>query len=147
MQMVTGRSSINPPDNIGTGYLSAEGPLVTSTPSNQTIATVHSKWIISPEQARQTCSMELNACVYGEVLNSSAPKGFCILVQSVPHKTYYSEHTVLGGLVGHIKGDILRQKSQSISLTLALNYRGRASWNWHWNSCTPVLQQLKGKHK
>lgn len=63
--------------------------------------------------------MGLTPCVHGEVLNSSTPKEFCILVQSVPCTTYYSER-VLRTLVGHVEGDLMRQKREPISLTLSV---------------------------
>lgn len=58
--------------------------------------------------------------VYREVLNSSTPKEFYILVQLIPYITYYSEETALRTLIGHIKGDFMRKKREPISLTLAI---------------------------
>lgn len=62
----------------------------------------------------------LTPCVHREVLNSSTTKEFYILVQLLPHITYYSEEIVLKTLVGHVKGDHIRQKREPISLTLAI---------------------------
>lgn len=64
--------------------------------------------------------MGLTPCVHGEVLNSSTPKEFYILVQLVPCITYYSEETVLRTLIGHVEKDLMRQKWEPISLTLAI---------------------------
>ena len=81
---------------------------------------VHSKWVISPKQAWWACSTGLTLCVHGEVLNSPTAKEFSILVQLVPPITYYSEEIVLKNLIGHVGGDLKRQKRETISLTLAI---------------------------
>ena len=57
--------------------------------------------------------------MHGEVLNSPTAKEFSILVQLVPHITYYSEDIVLKNLIGHVGGDLKRQRRETISLTLA----------------------------
>lgn len=64
--------------------------------------------------------MGLTPRMHREVLNSSTPKEFCILVQLLPHITYYSEETLVRTLVEHIEGDFIRQKREPISLTLAI---------------------------
>jgi hypothetical protein len=38
----------------------------------------------------------------------------------VPCKTYYAEEIVLKNLIGHVGGDLKRQKRETISLTLAI---------------------------
>ena len=81
---------------------------------------VHSKWVISPKQAWWACSTGLTLCVHGEVLNSPTAKEFSILVQLMPCITYYSEEIVLKDLIGHVGGDLKRQKRETISLTLAI---------------------------
>ena len=72
---------------------------------DQTVPTVNSKWIFLPEQAWWGCSMGLTPCVNREVFNSSTRKEFYILVQLVPHITYYSKTTMLKTLVGLVKRD------------------------------------------
>lgn len=86
---------------------------------------VHSNWVIpthppTPEQAWWDCSTGLTPCVHGEVLNSPTAKEFCIVVQLVPRITYYSEKIVPKNLIGHVGGDLMRQKREPISLTLAV---------------------------
>ena len=83
----------------------------------QTIPTVHSKWVIPPEQALWGCSTGLTLCVQREVLNSPTTKAFSILVQSRPWITYYSEGVVLKRACW---GDLIRQKRAPIILTLAV---------------------------
>ena len=63
--------------------------------------------------------MGLIPCMHGEALNPPTTKKFCILVQFVPCITYYSEEIVLKDLIGHVGGDLKRQKRETISLTLA----------------------------
>ena len=58
--------------------------------------------------------------MHGEVLNSPTATEFSILVQLVPFITYYSEEIVLRNLIGHVGGDLMRQKREPISLTLAV---------------------------
>lgn len=58
--------------------------------------------------------------MHREILNSPTAKEFCILVQLVPHITYYSEEIVLKNLMGHVGGDLMRQKREPISSTLAV---------------------------
>lgn len=59
--------------------------------------------------------------MHREVLNSSTPKEFCILVRLVPRITYDSEGTVLRTLVGDVvEGDLMSQKREPFSLTLAV---------------------------
>ena len=58
--------------------------------------------------------------MHGEILNSPTAKEFSILVQLVPPITYYSEEIVLKNLIGHVGGDLMRQKREPISLTLAV---------------------------
>ena len=119
--MVPGRPSLNPEDYIRTGHLPRKWSPITSTPlqSNDPL-TIHSKWVIPPEQVWLACSMGLTPCVHGEVLNSPTTKRVHILVQLVTPITYYSEKVVLNGLLGHLGGDIMRQKREPISLTLAV---------------------------
>ena len=81
---------------------------------------VPSKWVIFPEQVSWACSTGLTLCVHGEILNSPTAKEFSILVQLVPPITYYSEEIVLKNLIGHVGGDLKRQKRETISLTLAI---------------------------
>lgn len=120
MQMVPGRGSLNPADHIRTGDLPGKSSLITSAFCNQNTPMVHSKWVISPKQAWWACSTGLTLCVHGEVLNSPTAKEFSILVQLVPPITYYSEEIVLKNLIGHVGGDLKRQKRETISLTLAI---------------------------
>ena len=87
---------------------------------NQNTPMVHSKYVISPVQAWWAFSTELTLCVNGEVLNSPTTKEFSILVQLVPCITCYSEEIVLKNLIGHVGGDLKRQKRETISLTLAI---------------------------
>lgn len=56
----------------------------------------------------------------GVDFNSSTPGGFYILVQLVPHITYYSEKMIWRTLIRQIEGDRKRQKKEPISLTLTL---------------------------
>ena len=58
--------------------------------------------------------------MHGEVLNSPTANEFSILVPLVPCITYYSEKIVLKNLIGHVGGDLKRQKRETISLTLAI---------------------------
>lgn len=75
---------------------------------------------LSPEQAWWTCSTELTLWLHREILNFPTAKEFCILVQLVPHITYYSEEIVLKNPMGHVGGDPMRQKREPISSTLAV---------------------------
>ena len=120
MQMVPGRGSLNPADHIRTGDLPGKVPLLHQHLCNQNTPMVHSKWVISPKQAWWACSTGLTLCVHGEILNSPTAKEFSILVQLVPPITYYSEEIVLKNLIGHVGGDLKRQKRETISLTLAI---------------------------
>lgn len=61
----------------------------------------------------------------GDNLNSSTTKEYCILVQLVPHITFYSVEAVLKTLVGHVERDLMRQEREPISFTLAINLRAR----------------------
>ena len=61
--------------------------------------------------------------MHGEVLISPTAKEFSILFQLVPCITYYSEEIVLKNLIGHVGGDLKRQKRETISLTLAIILR------------------------
>lgn len=56
----------------------------------------------------------------GVILNSSTSDGFYILVQLMPHITYYSEKIVLRAFVRQIEKDLMRQRREPISLTLTL---------------------------
>ena len=104
----------------GQGTCLGKVPLSHQHICNQNTPMVHSKWVISPEQAWWACSTGLTLCVHGEVLNSPTAKEFSILVQLVPCITYYSEEIVLKNLIGHVGGDLKRQKRETISLTLAI---------------------------
>ena len=104
----------------GQGTCLGNVPLSDQHIYNQNMPMVHSKYVISPEQAWWACSTELTLCVHGEVLNSPTAKEFSILVQLVPCITYYSEEIVLKNLIGHVGGDLKRQKRETISLTLAI---------------------------
>ena len=65
-------------------------------------------------------STGLTPHAHREVLNSPTTKEFYILVQLVPHITYYSEEIVLKNPMGHVGGDPMRQKREPIFLTLAV---------------------------
>ena len=104
----------------GQGTCLGKVPLSHQHICNQNTPMVHSKWVISPEQAWWACSTGLTLCVHGEVLNSPTAKEFSILVQLVPCITYYSDEIVLKKLIGHVGGDLKRQKRETISLTLAI---------------------------
>lgn len=74
---VTGRSSFNPVERIRARYLSGEGLPVTPAPTVRLCP-----WLISIDYSPRTSRTD--PCVHGEVLNSSTPREFCILVQLVP---------------------------------------------------------------
>ena len=103
----------------GQGTWLGNAPLLHQHLCNQNTPMVPSKWVIFPEQVSWACSTGLTLCVHGEVLNSPTAKEFSILVQLVPCITYYSEEIVLKNLIGHVEGDLKRQKRETISLTLA----------------------------
>ena len=124
MHMVPRRQNLNHTDHIRTGDLPGmflgKVPLSHQHICNQNTPMVHSKYVISPVQAWWAFSTELTLCVNGEVLNSPTTKEFSILVQLVPCITCYSEEIVLKNLIGHVGGDLKRQKRETISLTLAI---------------------------
>ena len=121
MQMIPRRPSLTQQTISGQGTYLGKVPLSYQHLCMQTIPTVHSKWVIPPplppEQAWWTCSTELTLWLHREILNFPTAKEFCILVQLVPHITYYSEEIVLKNLIW---GDLIRQKRAPIILTLAV---------------------------
>ena len=104
----------------GQGTCLGKVPLSHQHICNQNTPMVHSKYVISPEQSWWACSTGLTLCVHGEVLNSPTANEFSILLPLVPCITYYSEKIVLKNLIGHVGGDLKRQKRETISLTLAI---------------------------
>ena len=120
----------------GQGTCLGKVPLSHQHICNQNTPMVHSKWVITPEQEWCTCSTGLTLCVHGEVLNSPTAKEFSILVQLVPCITYYAEETVLKNLIGHIGGDLKRQKRETISLTLAIILGAG-----HWDSSPNIVRE------